>query len=242
MTGYFQWQESSVSTDTPLRAIIITNGHLTDPAGARRHVRPGDWVICADGGARHARAMGLVPDVVVGDLDSIDAALHAELEAAGVRFEVHPTRKDETDLELALRLAVASGAAEIDVLAVLGGRLDQSLANLLLLARPEWASAEVRVIEGDEVAWPVRSGQTVNVTGAVGDTLSLVPLTPFVTGVTLEGVEWPLRGATLHFGSTWTVSNALSAPVARLQVGEGLVLVVHQSSSLAGRGEPRSEG
>ena len=218
-----------MTADAHLRAVIITNGQLTDPAGARQHVRAGDWVICADGGARHARAMGLVPDVVVGDLDSIDPGLRAELEATGARFEVHPARKDETDLELALRLAVAGGVAEIDVLAVLGGRLDQSLANLLLLARPEWASAKVRVIEGNEVAWPVRGGQTATVTGAVGDTLSLVPLTSTVTGVTLGGVEWPLHDATLYFGSTWTISNALSAPTARLQVGEGLVLVVHQS-------------
>ncbi len=218
-----------MNADARLRAVIITNGHLADPAGARQHVRAGDWIICADGGARHARAMGLVPDVVVGDLDSIDPDLRAELEAAGVRFEVHPARKDETDLELALRLAVAGGATEIDVLAVLGGRLDQSLANLLLLARPEWASAKVRAIEGNEVAWPVRGGQTTTVTGALGDTLSLVPLTSSVTGVTLEGVEWPLHDATLHFGSTWTISNALSAPKARLQVGEGLVLVIHQS-------------
>ncbi len=218
-----------MTADARLRAVIITNGQLADVTGARQHVRAGDWVICADGGARHARAMGLVPDVVVGDFDSIDPDLRAELEAAGARFEVYPARKDETDLELALRLAVAGGATEIDVLAVLGGRLDQSLANLLLLARPEWASAKVRVIEGNEVAWPVRGGQTTTVTGAVGDTLSLVPLTPTVTGVTLEGVEWPLHDATLRFGSTWTISNALSAPTARLQVGEGLVLVVHQS-------------
>jgi thiamine pyrophosphokinase len=218
-----------MTADAHFRAVIITNGHLTDPVSARQHIRTGDWVICADGGARHARAMGLVPDVVVGDLDSIDADLRAELEAAGTRFEVHPARKDETDLELALRLAVAGGAAEIDVLAVLGGRLDQSLANLLLLARPEWTSAKVRVIEGNEVAWPVWGGRTTSVAGAVGDTLSLVPLTSTVTGVTLEGVEWPLHDATLRFGSTWTISNALSAPTARLQVGEGLVLVVHQS-------------
>ncbi len=218
-----------MTADKHLRAVIIANGQLTDPAGARQHIRAGDWVICADGGARHARAMGLVPDVVIGDLDSIDPDQRAELEAAGARFEVYPARKDETDLELALRLAIAGGAVEIDVLAVLGGRLDQSLANLLLLARPEWASAKVRAIEGNEVAWPVRGGQATTVTGMVGDTLSLVPLTSTVTGVTLEGVEWPLHDATLRFGSTWTISNALSAPTARLQVREGLVLVVHQS-------------
>ncbi len=217
-----------MTTNTPVRVVIIANGHLPDPDQARQHIRPGDQIICADGGARHAHAMGLTPDVVVGDLDSLDPDLRAELKAAGVRFETHPVRKDETDLELALRLAVAEGATEVDVLAVLGGRLDQSLANLLLLARPEWASARVRVIEGNERAWPVRGGQATTISGALGDTLSLVPLTPLVTDVTLEGVEWPLRDATLRFGSTLTISNVLTAPVARLWVGEGLVLVIHQ--------------
>lgn len=214
------------------RAIVVTNGHLADPAALQRHIRPGDRLICVDGGTHHAWALHLTPDVVVGDLDSLDPRLQAELEAAGVRFEVHPARKNETDLELALRLAVAEGATQIDVLAVLGGRLDQSLANLLLLARPEWMSVQVRVIEGNEAAWPVWGGQATSVHGRVGDTLSLVPLTPVVTGVTLEGVEWPLYDTTLSLGSTLTISNVLVAPTARLQVGEGLVLVVHQSRAL----------
>jgi thiamine pyrophosphokinase len=218
-----------VNPNTTARVVIITNGHLSDPVKARRHIHPGDRVICADGGTRHAHAMGLTPDIVVGDLDSLAPNLRAELETAGVRFEIHPVRKDETDLELALRLAIAEGATEVDVLAVLGGRLDQSLANLLLLARPEWSSARVRVIEGNETAWPIWGGQTTTIAGAIGDTLSLVPLTPTVTGVTLEGVEWPLHNATLHLGSTLTISNALAAPLARLRVGEGLILVVQNS-------------
>jgi thiamine pyrophosphokinase len=174
--------------------------------------------------------MGLTPDVVVGDMDSLDPGLRAELEAADVRFVVHPTRKDETDLELALQLAIAEGADEIEILAMLGGRLDQSLANLLLVAQAEWAPARVQVTEGNQTAWPVRGGQETTIKGACGDLLSLVPLSPLVIGVTLEGVEWPLDAATLRFGSTLTVSNTLTATMARLSVKEGLILVVHRSS------------
>jgi thiamine pyrophosphokinase len=175
--------------------------------------------------------MGLTPAVVIGDMDSLDPDRRAELEASGVRFEVHPVDKDETDLELALRLAIAEGATEIDVLAVLGGRLDQSLANLLLLTRPEWEPVRVRAIAGNEMAWPVRSGQKVIIKGTPGDVLSLIPLTPTVSGVHLSGVKWPLENATLHFGSTWTVSNALVEGEAQLQVEEGLALVVQQSGA-----------
>lgn len=222
--------EVRVTGNALVRTIIIANGDLPDLARARQRIHPGDQIMCADGGAYHARAMGLTPDVVVGDLDSMDPGLRTELEAAGVRFEVHPAHKDETDLELALRLAIAEGATEIEVLAVLGGRVDQSLANLLLLARPEWGSARVRASEGDETMWAVRGGQETTIAGRVGDRLSLVPLTPVVSGVTLEGVEWPLHDATLHFGSTLTISNTLVAPVAHLWVKEGLVLIVHQTT------------
>jgi thiamine pyrophosphokinase len=215
----------------PDRIIIIANGDLTDPAKARRRIRPGDRVICADGGAHHAHAMGLTPDVVVGDLDSLDPGLRTELEAAGARFEVHPTRKDETDLELALRFAIDEGADEIEVLAMLGGRLDQSMANLLLLARPEFASVWVQFTEGTQTVWAARGGQQTEIKGSNGDLLSLVPLTPLVTGVTLEGVEWPLHAATLQLGSTLTISNTLTAPIARLSLQEGLVLVVHQTNN-----------
>ncbi len=212
------------------RTVIIANGHLADSSATRRHIRDGDRIICADGGTTHAVAMGLVPDVVVGDLDSLAPDLRAYLETIGVHFEVYPVVKDKTDLELALRLAIAEGADEVILLATLGGRLDQSLANLLLLAQPEWADARVRVIEGDEVAWIVRGGQDTTITGEIGDTLSLIPITYQVTGVCLDGVQWPLHDATLHLGDTLTVSNTLSAPAAHLQIEAGLAVIVHRTS------------
>ncbi len=209
-----------------MRAVILANGDLPDPEAARHHIQGADRLICANGGTRHAAQLGLIPDVVVGDLDSVDPSTRTRLAAAGVRFEAHPVRKSKTDLELALGLAVAEGAEHVDLLATLGGRLDQSLANLLLLAQPEWAAVSVRVIEGREMAWVVRGGQTTQVAGTAGNTLSLVPLTPQVTGVTLTGVEWPLVDATLQLGSTWTISNTLADRAAQLQVAGGLVLVV----------------
>ena len=212
------------------RAVILTNGDLPDPISARRHIHAGDRLICADAGARHALAMGLVPDVVVGDLDSLSPEQHAALSEAGARFDVHPVLKDKTDLELALRLAAAQGATEIDLMATQGGRLDQSLANLLLLTCSDWASLHVRVIEHDQTAWVLRSRQTSTVHGSVGDTLSLVPLTLEVSGVNLHGVRWPLENATLHLGDTLTISNVLVEPAATVEIREGLVLVVHQAA------------
>jgi thiamine pyrophosphokinase len=218
-----------MTTNALSRIIIIANGQLSDSSDLRQRLGPADRIICADGGAHHARRMGLTPDIVVGDMDSLDPGLRAELKAAGVRFEVHPAHKDETDLELALRLAVAEGATDIEIWAMLGGRLDQTMANLLLLTRPEWDAARLLMVDGNQIVWPVRSGQETTIEGKSGDILSLIPLSHVVVGVTLDGVEWPLQTATLRFGSTLTVSNRLTTPLAHLRVENGLLLVIHQS-------------
>lgn len=211
--------------------VILANGQLFDPQRARLYIQAADRLICADAGAAHAIALEIIPDVVVGDLDSLDPAHYATLKAAGVRFEVHPQLKDKTDLELAIQLAVAEGASEIDLLGTQGGRLDQTLGNVLLLARPEWARVRMRILEGDQTAWVLRDRQACTITATVGDTLSLVPLTPQVHGVTLAGVRWPLHNRTLYFGDTLTLSNILSQPSARVEVGTGILLIVHQGST-----------
>ncbi len=211
------------------RAVILANGPLPDPEAARRHIGTEDWLICADGGTRHALTMGLTPDVVIGDFDSLGPEIRAVLESRGVQMRAYPADKDQTDLELALELAVSEGFTAIDILAVQGGRLDQSLANLLLLVRPEWGQAQVRAIVESEVAWVVRGGQRVEISGAPDDRLSLIPLAHQVTGVTLTGVQWPLDKATLELGSTLSISNALTEPTAHLHVGEGVLLVVHET-------------
>jgi thiamine pyrophosphokinase len=212
------------------RAIIVTNGCLTEASELTRYLQAGDHLICADGGARHLQGLGLKPEIVVGDLDSLEPALRAELAGQGVRFETFPADKDQTDLELAIQLAIREGATEIDLFASFGGRVDQSLANLMLLTRPEWSAVPLRAIVGNELIWPLRGGQASTIRGAVGDILSLLPLSPAVHGVNLSGVKWPLHQATLHFGSTWTISNALTEATAHLALGEGLVLVIHQTS------------
>lgn len=214
------------------RAVILANGPLPNPEATRRYIQAEDWLICANGGTKHALQMGLTPDVVIGDLDSLGPDIQATLETQGVQLQSYPADKDQTDLELALDLAVSAGVTAIDILAVQGGRLDQSLANLLLLTRPEWGQAQVRAIVENEAAWAVWDGQQVEINGTPGDRLSLVPLAQQVTSVTLTGVKWPLDEATLELGSTWSISNVLTESTAHLHVGKGVLLVIHETHRL----------
>ena len=210
-----------------MRAIIFANGQFPDVGSAHDVIRPDDLVIAADGGTHHALAAGVTPHVVIGDLDSISPDERARVEAEGgqiVRFSPH---KDETDLELALHHAVRQGATEIVVLAALGGRLDQTVANLLLLALPVLRGLDVRVVEGPQTAFLIRGGDgAALIEGQPGDTVSLIPLGGDAVGVTAVGLEWPLYEDRLRFGLARGVSNVLTAGQARVRVRQGLLLCV----------------
>lgn len=209
------------------RIVIFANGTLTEPERLRRRLDAHDRIFCADGGTVNALALGLTPEAIIGDLDSLPAELVAQMEAKFVAIHRHPVRKDQTDLELAFQLAIAAQPDEILLVTALGGRLDQMLANIFLLSRPEYASLRVSLVDGSQWATVLRSHRSITITGQPGDILSLISLTPTVSRVNLSGVEWPLHEATLSFGSTYSISNALAAPEAHLQIGEGMLLLLH---------------
>lgn len=210
------------------RAVIIANGIPPDEATVRRWLRPGDRLICADGGARTALALGLTPKVVVGDLDSLDETQQAQLKRRGCRLDVYPVAKDWTDLELALKLAVEEGATEIVVLGALGGRIDQELANILLLLLPELEGVPTRIVDEQQEMFVAR-GEAM-ITGQAGDIVSLIPLGSDVNGIVTEGLLYPLRDEPLRIGPARGLSNVMIAPVARVTLTSGVLLVVHSRS------------
>ena len=210
-----------------MRAVIFANGNLTRPANPLAELRSEDLIIAADGGAYHCQALGLTPDVLIGDLDSITKEVRENLSRLGTQLILYPRDKDETDLELALRFAVDHNAEEILLLGILGGRLDQTLANLLLLSRPEWRPARLMVADGPDFALLIRPGSPLTLRAQTGDIVSLIPLTRTVTGVSTEGLRWSLQDATLEFGSTLGISNETTQEIARVEIKTGQLLAVH---------------
>lgn len=207
------------------RVVIFVNGNIPDIDRVRPLVRPTDLVVAADGGSRHALALGLVPSLVIGDLDSINNSDRIKLEAAGTEIRQFPRSKDETDFELVLNYVISSGFTEILIVAALGNRLDQTLGNLALLADPSLAGLDIRVDDGAEQAWFVRSRARVD--GHSGDVVSLVPWGAPVTGVTTTGLRWSLKGEILHPFKTRGLSNELLGESASISFESGLLLVVH---------------
>ena len=113
------------------RTIIFANGELPNMEKARTLVKADDYVICADGGTHHALALGLRPNLIIGDLDSVT---DAELQKANAKIVKYPRHKNETDLELALNHALEQQPTSILIIAALGNRLDQTLGNISLLS------------------------------------------------------------------------------------------------------------
>jgi thiamine pyrophosphokinase len=208
-----------------MHAVVVAGSMISEELDRAALADP-DLLVAVDGGADVLARAGLVPSLLVGDLDSISAAARADLEARGVEILVLPTAKDETDTEAALRVVVDRGATDITVFAALGGpRLDHLLGNLLLLTASWLAEVRVTLADGLHEVFLVKGDAVV--TGRPGDIVSLLPLTPVVEHVQTQGLLYPLGGEPLLQAQTRGVSNEMTADAARVTHRAGSLLLIH---------------
>ncbi len=208
-----------------MRAVVVADGEpATSDAGIAAEA---DLLIAADGGAGWLDEIGRRPDLLVGDLDSVDAALVDRLAATGTEVIRHPVDKDASDTELAIEEALHRGADEVVVLGALGGaRLDHELANLLLLADPGLPSPAVRIVQGPTTVRVLRGPGTLVLAGASGSSVTLLPVGGDVTGVSTTGLRYPLHGELLRMGRSRGLSNVVAESGARVEAARGSLLVV----------------
>ncbi len=205
------------------RAIIIAGGEMhTTPI-----VDSGDIVLAADSGYDHARAVGAHVDVLVGDLDSISTTGLNHAHSNGIHIQQHPSDKDETDLELAMRIAVDRGASSIMIHGGEDGRIAHLLTIALSLANPLWAAIDVAWHTRTGVVRTATQGHVVAFTCAIGDTVSLVPVGR-AGFVTTHGLRWALSDSVLETGSSLGVSNEAISNEVHVEAGSGTVLVIHE--------------
>jgi thiamine pyrophosphokinase len=207
--------------------VVLAGGDPVDPAD--RSLVPADaFVVAADSGLDSALALDIHVDLVIGDMDSVSAAALRQAESSGTRIERHPVDKDATDLELALDAALEAGAKEIIILGGHGGRLDHLLGNALLLASPRYAAPDMKWQIGSATVTPCRPGRTTLIAGAPGDRVSLLPIGGPATTIVTTGLTWPLAAEDLLPGSTRGISNEMTGPTATVEVGSGVLLVIHE--------------
>jgi thiamine pyrophosphokinase len=218
-------------------ALILADGSV--PASSiLDDVWPGwsdgvDFVIAADGGARHGAALGRRIDLWVGDGDSLGENELAALERDGVPIRRSPVDKDESDTELALIAALDGGAPRVTILGALGGaRLDHELANVWLLGHPRLAGCDVRLVDAAVRIRLIGPGRA-DLGGRIGDLVSLLPFGGDAAGLATEGLRYPLRDESLRSGPSRGLSNVRVAQDASLVVGSGRILLVETPATLS---------
>jgi len=205
-----------------VRALVLAGSDITVTEALKKLCGDAGLVIAADSGVRHAAPLGVTPDLIVGDFDS---ASEADLNRyPRVPRHTHPPRKDLLDLELALVEATARGATDLLIVGALGGRLDQTLAALLIAARYRESYA-LTLHSGDSAAYPLRSGDVLELELSPGQPFSVLSLAP-VSTISLEGASYPLSRAELAFGVGLGVSNEVATPPLTVTLHDGLALLL----------------
>lgn len=208
---------------------ILLGGALT-PTERLSAQLAGSRFIAADGGMRHARTLGLAPELWVGDFDSTDAALNAEF--AGVQRDRYPAAKNATDGEIAVEAALARGATSLIFAGALGGtRSDHAFLHLLRLAALAEEGYSVFMTSGDEEAYPLLPGSR-EIDLPKGSLFSVLGFTE-LTDLSIENARYPLDGFALPFGSSRTISNVAEGAV-RLSLKSGRAVVLARPYDLSG--------
>lgn len=207
------------------RAIIFTGGRLGD--WAVEQVQLDDILIGADSGALFLVKRGLRPQFSLGDFDSVTPDEQERIKAGSSEMlACDPVMKDWTDTEMAYHKAVEMGATELVIFGALGTRFDHSLANVHLLSAAADQGIYCRIEDEFNRVELAAKGTPVYVEANRFTFVSLLPLSPQVSGIHLTGFQYPLQDATLRIGESLGISNRLLGDEGTVQVREGRLLVI----------------
>ncbi len=200
-----------------MKALIFSGGSFSNlPPFV--DMREYNLIIAADAGYLAARDLGIVPDVFIGDFDSV---LKEEVKAKKI-ISLNPV-KDMTDTQEAIEYAISQGAKDITLLGALGGRCDHTIANIHLLKYAQNRGACVKILDNDTSIMLVTDEITLSAKS--GFCLSLLPLTD-CSGVSVKGVYYPLDDAEMPVGNPYGISNEFVSSEATIRVKSGELLAI----------------
>ena len=207
-----------------MRAIIIANGEIKNISIIEQTIRGDDYIICLDGGLKHADNAGIMPNVIVGDFDSVDMALVEKYRAKGVEVHSYPVRKDFTDMEIGINIAGEIGASELVLMGALGGRMDHALGNILNMRQALEKGISISIIDEKQHIFLLNKEQ--NFQYKKGTTVSLIPITEQVRGIKTANLSYPLNCETLYNGYSRGLSNVFDEDETKITISDGILLVI----------------
>ncbi len=207
-----------------MKALIACSGEIKDYSFCGKHIEDIDYIIGVDGGAHHLLRLGLKPDVLLGDFDSILESDLVHFKREGIEILKYPSQKDLTDSELAVETAIEKGCDSVVMIGCVGSRLDHSIANIHLLKKLLDNGVKGIIVNENNEITLIRD--RLELKREEDTRVSLLPLTDKVTGITLKGFYYPLNDFTLELGSARCVSNEFAENIAEITIKTGLLLVI----------------
>ena len=209
-----------------MNTLIICNGRMKKHNKMYKLLKGYKRIIAVDGGVRHARKMGLKPDIVIGDFDSISEKDRNYVKKEKISLIKFPSIKDKTDSELALDYCIANGIKEITIVAYSGNRLDHTLANITMFSTKS-DKLNIRLVDLYNDSYIVNGDFTYESEDLTADHfVSIIPMSADISIENSRGLHYPVNGKKVEFGSTLCVSNYTSDRCFSLTVSAGNALIV----------------
>jgi len=224
----------SLESGSPKKALIISNGSIADYKKTAEDLlnyfnfKSNFLIICADGAVKKSIALKLIPDVLIGDMDSISKKDLKIILAQNTDITIlkSDSQKDESDTQLAIDYAVLKKINKIVIIGAMGGRIDHSLANIFNIASLNCAKTEISILDGCYEIFVLRKSQVIK--GRKGDTISIFSLTPDTFFKKTKGLKYSLKNEKLDFSPVRGLSNEFTGSEAEIVFENGMLLIVKQ--------------
>ena len=215
-------------------ALLVANGWIENPVLLREllinayHFNNKFLIVSADGALKNCLCLKLVPDIVIGDMDSIcenDKKILKTINPKAL-FVKSPCEKNESDTQLALEYLVKSNIKNIILIGALGKRMDHSLANLLNISSKKLKNIEIKIIDENYEISVLRQSAQIN--GIIVNTLSIFSVTPYTYFINTDGLKYELHEEKLLFCPVRGLSNIIEKETMQLDFKDGVLLLMKE--------------
>lgn len=206
-----------------MKVAIVAHGQILDINYLKKNLLFFDKIVCADGGYDYVIQAGFSPDILIGDLDSINADMLKSINK-NIKIIKYPTEKDYTDTQLSINYAIENGADEIVIFGAIGNRLDHTIANILLLI--ELLNKGVKASIKNENNEVYIINKSIELKGQKDDLVSLIPIGAQVTGIYTQGLKYALCGSNIPLGNPLGISNVFLNQKVSIEIESGYLMVI----------------
>lgn len=205
-----------------MKGLIISSGKIENLKLLEKLVSENDFIVCADGGIDNIRKINKIPDLVIGDFDSISKDGLDFIRERNIKIEKFPKMKDKTDTQLAIDILIERGFTDIEMTGVTGSRMDHTLANIFLLKDLNLRSINTKIVDDNNTIYIVDDFLKL---GKLDNYISLVPISSEGIIVSLKGFLYNLDKKYIPFGSTMGISNEIKEALGTVQIHMGQALL-----------------